>query len=362
MEWSDFCHHVAEIGSCAPFMQTDGEHHDIRCNSMSGAWLAGETAGGKHGLSTFRFNPCYRFVATDPSVTITLYQLDQRGHAVKVPWLDIYLYLLPPESHSALEAGAKAELQKKGVKPLLSLSTRLKSLDTAVTPGTQYTLVPCAHSAGVEGHFCITIASRSGVILEQLTTGCGVRPTASDRIAMAPFPNRSAVCYICKEEFGVGVPYFEFPEGRVHAETSPKGMECKQTYYEQTSEKCLSCGKGVLPGSRHYTVEDGKQVHEGDCYEKYQVSTAPKCCMCSAPLLGSYYPVGDDDGSETPQKKKVCAEGPGDCLNKWKESVADKCHVCGKAVLGGYYQPEEEGIGLKVHSEGDCWQRYQRSR
>jgi hypothetical protein len=36
--------------------------------------------------------------------------------------------------------------------------------------------------------------------------------------------------------------------------------------------------------------------------------------------------------------------------------------VCGKAVLGGYYQLEEGGIEGKVHSEGDCWQRYQRSR
>ena len=144
MELTDFREWVAEVGSCCPFMETEGEPHDIKCNTMTGSWVAGESAGGKHGLGTFRFNPSYQFVATDPSVTITMYQLDQRGHSVKVPWMDMHLMLLPPESHAALESGKIDHLKK--VKPMLSLSTRLKSVETPVTPGTKYTLVPAGKS------------------------------------------------------------------------------------------------------------------------------------------------------------------------------------------------------------------------
>lgn len=133
-------------------METDGEPHDIHCNTTTGSWVAGESAGGKNGLSSFRFNPSYQFVPTDPSVTITMYQLDQRGHSVKVPWMDMHLFMLTPESHTALESGKTEQL--KTLKPTLSLSTRLKSVDITVTPGTKYTLVPAAHSAGVEGHYC----------------------------------------------------------------------------------------------------------------------------------------------------------------------------------------------------------------
>ena len=95
-----------------------------------------------------------------------------------------------------------------------------------------------AHSAGVEGHYCISIASRSGVTLTQNVAGCGVSPTATDRLAMAHVPHRSSICYVCKSEFEIGKPFFEFPEGRVHAAEA-----CKDAYYEETSEKCLICKK-----------------------------------------------------------------------------------------------------------------------
>jgi len=104
--------------------------------------------------------------------------------------------------------------------------------------------------------------------------------------------------------------------------------------------------QGVKPGSRHYDVEEG-QVHEGECYDRFRERSAPKCAMCSAALLGSFYEV--EDGT-----KKVCAEG--DCHDKWRESKADKCDICAKPLLGSFYNVGEEGSGAeaKVCADGNC--------
>ena len=326
-------------------------------------------------------------------------QLDVRGHTVKVPWVDAYLHLLEAEHHSALcEGGAKAKEKLKPLAPVLSLCNRLKSVEVSVRPGGQYTLIPCAHSAGVEGHFCISVASRHGVEMVELEsgvcvcvcvcvcvyvcvracvdthtqistvskmrsdlpricsyqadefswrTGCGVRPTATDRLAMAQHPNRAASCYICRKGFEQHQSFYELPEGRVHS-----AAECKDAYYEQTSEKCLSCRKALLPGSSLYDTEEGK-LHAGECYEKFCRARAPKCCECKSPLLGSFYRVkAPNDDVE----KRVCAEG--DCHSTWQERTADKCIVCGGAVLGRFYE-QEAG---KVHGEGECWQRFCKSQ
>jgi hypothetical protein len=160
---------------------------------------------------------------------------------------------------------------------------------------------------------------------------------------MAQNPSRAASCYICRKGFAQHQSFYEFPEGRVHST-----VECKDAYYEQTSEKCLSCRKALLPGSSLYDTEEGK-LHAGECYEKFCRARAPKCCECKSPLLGSFYRVKarNDD-----VEKRVCAEG--DCHSKWEERTADKCIVCGGAVQGRFY---EQGAG-KVHGEGDCWQRF----
>ena len=98
---------------------------------------------------------------------------------MKVPWIDAYLHLLEGEQHSALcEGGAKAKEKLKPLVPLLSLSNRLKSVEVSVRPGEQYTLIPSAHSAGVEGHFCISVASRHGVEMVELEPGVCVRARA----------------------------------------------------------------------------------------------------------------------------------------------------------------------------------------
>jgi hypothetical protein len=343
MEWNDFSYYMGEIGSCAPFMVTDGEHHDIRCDNVVGCWVARETAGGPRGLKTFRFNPSYRFVPSDPTVTITFYQLDPRGHTSKLPWMDAYLHLLEADVHSVLsEGGAKAKEILKPLVPVVSLSNRLASVDVVVNPGDEYTLIPAAHSAGVEGNFCISIASRRGVELAQLASGGGVRPTATDCLAMAHHPNRAATCYVCRDGFEPHHPFYEFPEGRVHSAAT-----CKEAYYEEIGEKCLTCSKGILPGTSLYNTEEG-QVHAGACYDKFCRARAPKCCECRLPLLGAFYRVkaGDDE-----TEQRVCAEG--DCHSKWQERTADKCVVCGGAVLGGFYDHEAG----KVHGDGDCWQK-----
>jgi hypothetical protein len=344
MEFEDFLHYMGEIGSCTPFMVTAGEHHDIVADNVVGCWVAGETAGGPRGLGTFRFNPSYRFVPSDPSVTITFSQLDQRGHTAKLPWMDAYLHLLEADHYAALsEGGAKSKETLKPLKPLVSLSNRLASVDVAVSPGDEYTLIPAAHSAGVEGHYCISIASRHGVQLAQLAPGGGVRPTATDSLAMAHHPSRAASCYVCRGGFEPHQSFYEFPEGRVHSAPA-----CKEAYYEETSAKCLVCRKALLPGTSLYTIEEG-QVHAGECYDKFSNDRAPKCCECKSPLLGAFYRVkASDDGVE----QRVCAEG--DCHSKWQERTADKCLVCGAPVLGGFYDHEEG----KVHSDGDCWQKF----
>lgn len=98
-------------------------------------------------------------------------------------------------------------------------------------------------------------------------------------------------------------------------------------------------------------MEDGK-VHEGECYDQFRSAAAPKCAMCSSPLLGSFYEV--EEGT-----KKVCAEG--DCHDKWRESKADKCDVCSKPLLGSFFNlGEEEGSQVMVCADGDChdvWQK-----
>ena len=87
---------------------------------------------------------------------------------------------------------------------------------------------------------------------------------------MARVPCRAARCYVCHQGFEPQASFFEFPEGRVHADGS-----CKQRHYEETSEKCLVCRKGVLPGTRHYSVDGGK-VHTGECHEQWRSDTADK--------------------------------------------------------------------------------------
>ena len=138
------------------------------------------------------------------------------------------------------------------VKPLISLSQRLISEDTVVKPGVEYTLVPCAHSAGVEGHFCITIASQHGVKLTQITSG--TEPTESEREEMDFHRSRAATCYICKK--AVVTEYYDFAEGRVHAHG-----ECEKKYYEQTSEKCVHCKKGIVPLQSYIPGVNGR-MHE----------------------------------------------------------------------------------------------------
>ena len=342
MELRDFARHISKVGMCRPFMETEGHPHGFKCNSATGAWVAGETAGGKHGRDTFKHNPTFSFVASDPSVTISLYQLDQRGHAVPLPWIDMYLFLLAPADTAALEDDDTAQLKK--IEPLFALSSRLKSKDVPVKPGTRYTLVAAAHTPGVEGHFCLTIASRTGVRLARTE---GSAPSSAERRAMARVPcARAASCYVCHHGFEPQASFFEFPEGRVHADGS-----CKQRYYEATSEKCLVCRKGVLPGTRHYSVDGGK-VHTGECHEQWRRDTADKCLMCSGPILGSFYEM--DDG-------KVC--GDGDCLVRYREAAAPKCLMCSAPILASYFEVDSlDGSGKgKVCAEGDCLQRFKRS-
>ena len=118
-------------------------------------------------------------------------------------------------------------------------------------------------------------------------------------VAMAHLPNRAATCYICRQGFEEHHSFYEFPEGRVHSTAT-----CKEAYYEKTSEKCLSCGKGLLPGTSHYHTEEGK-VHAGECYDKFCRGRAPKCCVCKSPLLArSHVYLHATGGGEA-----VCAEG-----------------------------------------------------
>ena len=218
MKWEDFCAYMGEIGCCAPFMQTGNTQHGFHCANALGTWNAMETAGGPHGLPTFRFNPRYNFVAKDPTVTITLYQLDQRGHAVHVPWIDMALYVLTADAAAGLFDYGHATKQLEHLEPLISLSRRLESKAIKVMADMEYTLVACAHSAGVQGHFCITVASQNGVELRQILEH---QPNEAERAAMARNPSRPATCYVCKKGFsydsGENSLYYDLPEGRVHS-------------------------------------------------------------------------------------------------------------------------------------------------
>lgn len=219
MEWRDFCSCMGEIGACYPFVQTERIDRAIHCNTVVGMWTT-QSAGGLHGLTTFCYNPRYSFVATDQSVSISLYQLDHRGHAIHVPWIDIALYLL--DADMAADLFSRGQLKSRNTKqpgdlePLIHLSRRLESRIISVKAGMEYTLVPCAHSVGIKGHFCITIVSRHGVELNQVELTHS--PSEAERTAMTQDGSRAATCSVCGRGFCPESLYAAVPEGWVHAD------------------------------------------------------------------------------------------------------------------------------------------------
>ena len=94
-------------------------------------------------------------------------------------------------------------------------------------------------------------------------------------------------------------------------------------FFYMKKEVAICCDGAFRPktgrwgvGLAFYEMDDGKVCAGGACLQRYREAAAPKCLMCSAPILASYFEVDSLDGSG---KGKVCAEG--DCLQRFKRSA-----------------------------------------
>jgi hypothetical protein len=143
------------------------------------------------------------------------------------------------------------------------------------------------------------------------------------------------VCAHCGEV--IEGEYYTEEENKIHS-------ACYEKYKESTGDVCFICKKAIV--GQFYDEEEGK-VHV-ECYDEYRNLTC-SCMICDEVIEGQFFEV-DDEGTQ----KKVHSEG--DCWQKYQAKIGNACYICGKGILGEYYT-EEQG---KVHAEGDCHQEHKR--
>ena len=150
MCWADFTQYFGQMGFCDPWkMLGNGVDWQLRFQNATvhGAWKAGENAGGRLGLQTYKFNPRFSFTSDTTTAYLSIFQLDSRS-SLKKDWLDMHVYIVDPDMAYPTQ--------------VMKLLGRRFYTRVQVKPGKRYTLIVSTWEPGIEAEFWLSAASTGG--------------------------------------------------------------------------------------------------------------------------------------------------------------------------------------------------------
>jgi len=252
MSWEDFTAWFGDVQITDPTgaaLATEGDLAQI--DVYHSALVAGKTAGGPRGASTYSFNPsCQLTVGRDSTVELSLYQADTRGYGLDADGMQLDGQQLT----LTLEGPDGTPSNVIDMTPY----ERVRCVKVYCVAGAAYKLTVSSWAPGIECPFWITAAGWDAT-LQHVTTP---EPVGNEAAMMQRKANQSFSCIACAQPFN-GEPYYPMPEG-------PTCVQCK---INSSSAKCSRC-VNALSGP-YYQLGDENICQP--CFSTPQPPALPAC-------------------------------------------------------------------------------------
>jgi hypothetical protein len=315
LSWSDFTALFSEIGVCSAFPQEEEERRGVvRRESVLGRWEAGVTAGGKHGIETFRFNPAFslcllrgrgggsgrgrrRGASGSPSgggkerVKVTLSQPDTRSMAQHArghgggadddaPWEDMYLYCLTEATYERItaprttvptSATASTKASRLSGRLLRSRSKQVESAADPYLPDWSREISPVLRLRRRLGQAELELEPGERYILVACAWAPGVSDAPeSDRATTGTRSGGSSIAGVGNEwDFCItmhaSADLVELAPLDLDSELRRRGLgppSAEQRRQMQSlrsrDARCTVCERGFQPGDAHFEVPEGQ--------------------------------------------------------------------------------------------------------